>query len=58
MLLAGPGARLAWAVLANDCVLESGPALDGEWRPVAGPGATNAVVDPAAATAFFRLRRE
>ena len=54
----GGRVSLAWAVLANDCVLESGPALDGEWRPVAGPGATNAVVDPAAATAFFRLRRE
>ena len=50
--------HVAWNVLANDCVLESCSALGGEWRPVAGPGATNAVVTPAAATAFFRLRRE
>lgn len=49
--------HFAWDALANDHVLESCTVLGGEWQPIAGPGRTNASLESAGRTAFFRLRR-
>ncbi len=49
--------QIAWDTLANDCVLEYAPTLDGAWQPVVGPGKTNAMMEFIDPVGFYRLRR-